>query len=697
LALVPVGVLGELHIAGAGLARGYAGRPGLTAERFVACPYGTAGERMYRTGDVVRWNVNGELEFVGRTDDQVKIRGFRIELTEIESALARHDGVAESLVAIQQSEDGRRRIVAYVVPASVAPVPAALRVFLAESLPDYMIPSAFVMLDELPLSTNGKVDRAALPQPGTGSDSGYLAPTGSTETALVDIWADVLGRDRVGVRDNFFDLGGDSILSIQMVSRARQAGLRVSTKDLFRHQTIEELAPVVSTVDAGDAGLTVVDEAPLTPIQHWFFQNHTVNPRHFNQSLLVELTPDLDEAALRCALDALVAHHDALRMRFDNPGGEWRQYNAPVRPDSILTGHDLSDVDETGHTAAMEKVADDVHTSFELGRGRLLKGTLFRLGDGRCPYLFLAAHHLVVDGVSWRIILDDLDTAYRQATGGTPVNLGGRTTSFLDWACRLSEYVTAGGLDHELEHWTTALEKGEPSAAVAGPTGSVPVTLDADDTEALLRRAPTAYRTRINDVLLAALAWALSRWTGQTRVYVDLEGHGREELLDGVDLSHTVGWFTTIFPVQLDVSAGSTLDWRGLVKSVRRQLRTVPGNGFGFGALRYLGTPDVRRRLSDGRRGPQIVFNYLGQWDARPPDAAIGLYRDVHTSLGQDHDPAQPGVHPMEVVGAVQDGRLRFSWYYQPQRIDRSTVESIAANFADALRRIARDCGELTS
>ncbi|MGH3989770.1 MAG: condensation domain-containing protein, partial [Pseudonocardiaceae bacterium] len=330
-------------------------------------------------------------------------------------------------------------------------------------------------------------------------------------------------------------------------------------------------------------------------------------------------------------------------------------------------------------------------------RPPLLKAVLFDLGAGRRPCLFLAAHHLVVDGVSWRILLDDLDTAYQQAVRGEAIDLGRKTTSFRDWAFRLGDYLATGELDHELDHWESALDGSELPVDCAQPQRGTParavsVLLNAEETDALLRGAPTVYRTRINDVLLAALAWALSRWIGRGRVSIDLEGHGREEILDGVDLSRTVGWFTTIFPVALDVAISDEPDWRNLVKSVRRQLRAIPRNGFGYGALRYLGSPEARERLSAHGSGPQIAFNYLGQWDARSEDAGGGLYRSMHDSLGQEHDPADQSSHVLEVVGDVQGGRLGFFWYYQPGLHDQSTVESVAGDFVDALRRIALDC-----
>lgn len=349
----------------------------------------------------------------------------------------------------------------------------------------------------------------------------------------------------------------------------------------------------------------------------------------------------------------------------------------------------------------MEKIADDVHASFDIGRGPLVRAVLLRQGEKRPRYLFLAAHHLVVDAVSWHILLDDLDTAYQQAVSGEQIDLGAATTSYQEWAQRLGEYVAAGKLDSELGHWAAALDRpaelpadGWPADPPA-PVQALTVQLDGQETEALLRGAPTAYRTGINDVLLAAFARAMSGWTGQSRVCIDLEGHGREDFLDGVDLSRTVGWFTTVYPVALDVPPGADgTDWRTLIKSVRRQLRAIPGHGIGYGALRYLGSPGVRDRLAANSPGPQVAFNYLGQWDARPPEAHGGLYKAVHGSLGQDHDPADRGPYLLEVVGAVQAGRMEFAIYYQPGVHHLATVQAVARDFTDALRRIAHDCEE---
>ncbi|MGH3799015.1 MAG: amino acid adenylation domain-containing protein, partial [Pseudonocardiaceae bacterium] len=707
---VPGAVAGELYVAGLGLARGYLRRPGLTAQRFVANPFGVPGSRMYRTGDVVRWNTAGELEFLGRADEQVKIRGFRIELGEVESALRAQPEVAQAVVVARDrlaaaDQGGHQRLVAYLVaePGSAGPSAAAVRAGLKQVLPDYLIPSVFVLLDALPLTSHGKLDRSALPAPDglTEPESEYLAPRTPIEQALADLWADILGLAQVGVGDNFFELGGDSILTIQAVSRARQAGLHFGSKDLFRNQTIAELAPTVTVLETQRAGREpVVGPVELTPIQHWFFHTHPVNPNHFNQSMLMELVDHANERALGRAFDALLVHHDALRIRFERLDGQWQAHHAPVAGVQVLPRHDLSQLADESHLAAMTEVADAVHASLDLGRGPLLRAVLFTRGAGRGSYLFLVAHHVVVDGVSWRLLLDDLDTAYHQALRGQACDLGPKTTSFRDWAQRLGEHVAGGGLDHELDYWADASRAGQLPVDLApgqpaGAAQRVSLQLRTEDTDALLRSAPTAYRTRINEVLLSALAWALCRWTGHRRVAIDLEGHGREEILDGVDLSRTVGWFTTMFPVALTVPDGPEPRWRDLIRSVRRQLRAVPNNGFGFGALRYLGSPAARQRLAVAGPGPQIAFNYLGQFDGVGRDPGPGLYWAVHGSLGQAHDPADPGAHLLEVVGAVQHGQLGFSWFYQPDRLSQASVQAVVDDFAEALRGIAADCRNL--
>ncbi|MEU7861010.1 amino acid adenylation domain-containing protein [Nonomuraea sp. NPDC049141] len=695
LNVVPTGVAGEAYIGGDGVTRGFWARPAMTVERFVADPFGPPGSRMYRTGDLMRWRADGNLEFVGRTDDQVKVRGFRIELGEIEKVIARHAGVAQIAVIVREDQPGHRRLVAYVVAKAGATVePKELGRFVAGKIPEYMVPAAFVVLEQLPLTPHGKVDRRALPAPEQGlADRPYVAPRTPVEEAMAGIWSEILGVPRVGVEDNFFELGGDSILSIQVVFRSRRAGLPVSSSDLFRHQTIAELATVAGQAEQIAATQTaVVGAVPLTPIQREFFDTHTVAPHHLTQSMLVELAADVDEDALRTALSAVLAHHDALRLRYVRDGDRWSQYNAPAEQAELLHRHDLSAVAESRRARAMDELAVEADSTLDLAEGPLLRALLFDLGAGRRAWMYLTVHHLVIDAVSWRILNDDLDTAYRQAASGEPVDLGPKTSSFQQWADRLAGHVKDGGFDEQLGYWaalpeSTPLPADGPGPNTVSSRRILPITLTERESEALLHVAPGVFRARVNDVLLSALAWTLCRWSGERRLVIELEGHGREEIFDDIDLSRTVGWFTSSYPVVLDVPSLTDQDWPAVVRSVRRCLRSVPGNGLGYGALRHLGPADSALA---GRGSPQALFNYHSQIDEITRTDGRSLYHAFHDTIGQEQHPDEQVVHPLEIVGAAEEGRLMFNWHYSTGLHDRATVERVAEDFRTALRSLAR-------
>ncbi|MGH3823001.1 MAG: amino acid adenylation domain-containing protein, partial [Pseudonocardiaceae bacterium] len=699
---VPVGVAGELFIAGIGLARGYLHRPGLTAARFIANPFGAPGERMYRSGDLVRRSASGALEYLSRVDDQVKIRGFRIEPGEIEAALATHPGVGEIVVAAREDQPGIKRLVGYVVPATEnPPTVAELRSHLGQTLPDYMVPAVFVTLEALPLGPTGKVDRKALPAPDQAAQPvvEYVAPRTATEQTLARIWADVLGAEQVGIHDNFFELGGDSILSIQVVSRARQAGLGISSKDIFLHQTIAVLAAIIPAEPVAERWETdlVVGPAPLTPIQQWFFTTHGALP-HFNQSFVAELADDLDADALAVALDAVVAHHPALRMRFSQESGEWRQdiastQTSRAQTSTVLRRCDLSEVDAQSWQPAMAQAATAAQASLDITNGPVLRAVLFDFGSAQRPWLFIGIHHLVVDGVSWRILLGDLESAYQQARGGRPVELEPVSIPFTQWAHRLVGHVHAGGLDDDLGYWTDLFQDVSPDLPItragANTTASsrtVVVRLGQQDTDALLHRVPAVYRTQINDVLLSALGQVLSEWTGRERVLIALEGHGREEILAGVDLSRTLGWFTSQFPVALTVGSGT--GWGELLKSVKEQLRAIPHRGLSYGALRYL-TPDSPLRAD---ASPQISLNYHGQWDAAPEHG--GLYRSVHGGLAPDHAPEAVRSYLVDVTGVVTSSELQLAWTFSENVHDEATITRLASRLLEALREIVAHCAQ---
>ncbi|WP_141588881.1 non-ribosomal peptide synthetase/type I polyketide synthase [Myxococcus sp. AB056] len=690
---VPPGVPGELYLGGPGVARGYLGRPELTAERFVPDAFsGEAGARLYRTGDRVRFLADGRLEYLGRTDFQVKLRGFRIELGEVEAVLRQYPDVRDAVALVREDTPGARRLVGYVVQAAELDA-SALRSFMKERLPDHLVPAAFVALDALPLSPSGKVDRAALPAPDAargGNAKEFTEPRTEAEKALAALWAQVLGVERVGLHDNFFELGGDSILGIQIVSRAKALGLELEPAMLFERQTLVELAAAAGTAKAGTAEQGLVEgPVPLTPMQRIFFDEWALpQPHHYNLAAVLEVRRPVDAALLEEALRALVSHHDALRLRFTRAPEGWRQSIAGVPERVPVRRVDLSSVLEAEQGAALESVGAEVHQSLDLGEGLLLRAALFERGAGRTSRLLLVVHHLAVDGVSLRPLLEDLETAYSNLERGAPVSLPPKTTSFKAWAERLLSHARTDEVARELPLWKASSDV--PSLPVdlpggddtAGSEALVTVTLGVDETKALVGEVPLAYRARVDEVLLTAVARAVSRWTGSRDVRLELEGHGREALFGDVDLSRTVGWFTSTFPLEVELpETGSPGDALRTLRDARRRL---PVNGMGYGLLRYL-REDTAQTLRAAPRA-EVGFNYLGQLDA----AARGAERFALTEepSGAWHGAGGRRPHRLEVNAVVSEGRLKVAWAYSTRVHQRATIEAVADDFLSSLREL---------
>jgi amino acid adenylation domain-containing protein/non-ribosomal peptide synthase protein (TIGR01720 family) len=708
LSEMPVGVPGELHIAGIGLARGYLKRPDLTAERFIPDPFGGAGERLYRTGDLARRLPGGAIEFLGRLDHQVKIRGLRIELGEIESVLAGQPGVHAAVVAAR-TDGPSPRLVAYVVPEPGHDLDidlgidldiGALRAALGERLPEHMVPTAWVTLAELPLSPNGKVDRRALPAPETPAPAtgGDAMPRTWIEERLAAIWAEVLRLPHVGIHDNFFTLGGDSILSIQITTRARRADILITPRQLFQHQTVAELAAVANAAPAVRAEQGPVSgPVPLTPIQRWFLDADPVDPRHFNQAVLFETARRLDPAPLGAALARLAVHHDALRLRFRREAGGWVQEALPPEAPGALPELevvDLSGLPEQDRGAAIEARATEAQAGLDLAAGPLQRAVLFDCGPDRPGRFLWVIHHLAVDGVSWRVLLDDLVTVYNTLERGVEPLLPPKTSSYREWSERLARHAGTPRLLSELSHWhglpwsATAPLPADTPGGGAGTVASqrtATVTLDAEETRALLQDVPGVYNTRINDALLSALARAFGEWTGAPALAVDLEGHGREEIFEEIDLSRTVGWFTSVFPVVLDLREGA--DAAGALKAVKEQLRRVPQGGLGWGLLRQA-SPHGPELAALPR--PEVLFNYLGQLDQAVADGSP--FHLARESSGPARSQRAERRHAIEVTGRVLGGRLRLDLTYSADRYHSATLERLAQRVAALLRELIAHC-----
>ena len=707
---VPLGVAGELFLAGEGLARGYMGRPGLTADRFVPDPFAPEpGGRLYRTGDRVRWRPDGELEYLGRNDFQVKVRGFRIEPGEIEAVLLRHEGVHECVVAVREDVPGERRLVAYVVPASSDVTTAALRAHLQAALPGHMLPGAMVLLDALPLTPNGKVDRAALPRPEQPGGVGRrVLPTRRAEALLARIWAEVLRLERVGVEDNFFELGGDSILAIRIVSRAAREGVRISPRQLFQHQTVAELAAAAVLEDAGAAADTeAAGPVPLTPAQAWLFGLGLEAPHHFNQAVLRAVHPPaagLPEDAWREAVAALLRRHDALRLRFGPAAGQARvEPAASVAPEAVPYERiDLSPLPPGERRARLEAVCAERQGSLSLSEGPLLRAVHFLPGPDEPERLLLAVHHLAVDGVSWRILLDDLGELLRQAAAGEPLSLPPVPTPWSAWARRLADFARAPSPLREatLRYWSVLAGARAPELPRdhdAGPEANTVETfeiaagrLDEDETRALLTEVPRAYGARMDEALLAALARAFAPWTGSEAIWVELEGHGREEVLEGVALERTVGWFTALFPVRLEAKRGGGVG-EALVE-VKEQLREVPERGIGYGMVRWLGAEAGEREVLEAVPAPEVVFNYLGQFGDEGPGGDEGVLRPARERTGSARAPGNRRAHLLEISARVAGGRLEVVCGYSRAVHREATVRALVERWLAELRGVVEHC-----
>ncbi|MEV4434132.1 amino acid adenylation domain-containing protein [Streptomyces sp. NPDC049585] len=726
---VAPGVPGELYLAGAGVARGYHGRPGLTAERFVPDPYGRAGERMYRTGDLVRWTADGHIDYLGRTDFQVKLRGFRIEPGEIEQVLGAHADVDRAVVTVREDRPGDKRLVAHVTPAPGRTAdPAVLRAHVAAALPGYMVPAAFVVLAELPLTPSGKVDRKALPAPEQGAPAGGTAPRTAAEETLAALFAEVLGVAEVGADHNFFELGGDSILTIQLVGRARKAGLRFSPRDVFTHRTPQALAAALQheqeTEQAQQAAAPApgdgVGDVPLTPIVHWI-RERGGSIAHFNQTMSLPVPPGTDAALVTAALQAVLDHHDALRMTLTRIGEDfgWSLEVAPpgaVRAEDCLHRVDAASLiaagltDEELDARAVSEVAD-AQSRLDPDAGVMVRCVLFDAGETAPGRLTVVVHHLAVDGVSWRILLPDLEAALAALAAGRPVELEPVGTSFRGWARRLTELAGDPARMRELTLWRGILDGPDPQLTprpldaaedTFGTAARLSVTLPAAVTRPLLGPVPALFRAGVNDVLLTALALAVADWrerTGRgtgTDVLIDLEGHGREEIAEGVDLSRTVGWFTSLYPVRLDPgeSAGDEVFAGGpaigrAVKRVKEQLRALPDNGIGYGLLRHLNpqTAQVLGRYAQ----PQIGFNYLGRLGAVEEETEAGEVVIDH-DLSAVADAAMALPHALDVTATAvthPDGpRLVANWIWAQELFTDDDIRDLALGWFRALEAL---------
>ncbi|GAB3742807.1 hypothetical protein GCM10027598_75190 [Amycolatopsis oliviviridis] len=687
---VPPGVTGELYLAGSGLARGYLGRAALTSERFVADPFGPAGARMYRTGDLARWTADGRLDFGGRADDQAKIRGFRVEPGEVEAVLERHGDVTQAVVLVREDRPRVKQLVAYVVSTVDR---EELRRFAAETLPEYMVPAAFVTLDVLPVLSNGKLDRKALPAPDYAELAGGRAPETANEKTLCALFAEVLDIPELGADDDFFALGGDSIVAMRLVGRARAAGLKITPHEVFAHRTVAALAEVAeSLADDGAIG--------LTPIMHAL--RELGGPiAGYHQAALLRTPSGMSGEQLKTVLGAIMERHDMLRARLDRSVDGWA-LRVAESDGVVIERVDAADGDLF---ALIERHAEPTRSRLDPDAGVMLSATWFDAGTAGPGRLLLMIHHLAVDGVSWRILLPDLASAWESVALGAVPELPSVVTSFRRWSRDLSTQDRGG----ELDRWKSVLGGADPlvldrpldpARDVVGTVKKLSLTLPASRTAPLLSRVPSAFGATINDVLLTGLALAVTRWRrdGGQAVLVDVEGHGREEeLAGGADLSRTVGWFTSVVPVCLDLGdldlddafdGGAAADVA--LGRVKAHLDGLPDGGIGHGLLRYL-DPRTGPELAKFAK-PQIEFNYLGRIGV--PEATDWSYAAEAEAAEIGADDGMPVSHALTINALTEDRpggpELGAHWSWPEAVLTEESVRDLAEDWFAALDALTR-------
>jgi len=734
--LQPIHVAGELCISGDGLSRGYLNNLELTNSKFKIPNYmplcevaplrstrqipnskskitNTYGETdnfshhsslfthhsaLYCTGDLARWRPDGVIQYLGRIDTQVKIRGYRIETGEVETRLLSHESVKEAVVtAVDMAGDWQ--LCAYVVPVSPGSLEAdRLREYLAAKLPGFMLPSYVVFLAEIPLTPSGKIDRRALPKPGeveVGGAGTPAPPRNPLEKQLVETWKNVLGRDNVGINDNFFMIGGDSIKAIQVISRMNKAGYRIDLKNLFSSPTISQLAPHIRKSERMGEQAPVSGTVPLTPIQHWFFKSNINDNHHFNQAVTLYCAEGFEEAALKAVFTKIQEHHDALRMTYQKTaaGDIIQTGHGPDYPLSLVVYDFLGKTGSQDASDAIETKANEIQAGIDLEKGPLMKLALFRLPDG--DRLLIVVHHLVIDGISWRILFEDINALYGQYKRGESLSLPLKTDSFKHWAEELVQYANRKPFLEEKTHWTSLASRPAPvikkdydvDSNRLADTERLAFRLSKEETHLLLTRVHDAFGTDINDILLTALALAFHEQFGLCQLLVALEGHGREDILTDMDISRTVGWFTSVYPVFLEVSHKNDLARK--IKEIKETLHRIPNKGIGWGILKYL-TDREHRGDSDFSLQPQVSFNYLGQVEAGTRQTFP--FEIMEDSPGHMQSPNGQREYLLDISGIIFDNQLTLSVTYNKKQFRPQTIEGFRDHFQSELGRVITFC-----
>ncbi|PFC32840.1 non-ribosomal peptide synthetase [Bacillus thuringiensis] len=679
--LCGVGVPGELCIAGDGVAKGYLNQPELTAEKFIDNPYGEG--KLYRSGDLARWLPNGEMEYLGRIDEQVKIRGYRIELYEIESVLRNQPGISDvAVVALEVGVD--KSICAYLIPTNQEQQldMSEIKNDLRDKLPEYMLPGFMMQIDALPLTPNGKLDAKALPEPNALAGQEYMPPRTKTEKVITDIFEEILGISPVGIEDSFFELGGDSIKAIKAVSKLREKGYKLSFAALMYQQTPRKIG---ENIQMGEVNQVyeqgeINGESPLTPIQLEFFNKNHVVPNHYNQALMLRSDEPFDIPSLKTAITEIIKHHDALRNVYDGQ----RQITLSTEESKLYDWYEKDYTKVQDVSKEIEYASDKLQASIDLATGPLVKVGLFHSDSG--DHLLICVHHLGIDGVSWRILLEDLFSGYRQIQETGKITLPMKTASYKEWANALTQYAKSEVLSDEIAYWKNISDKSnstetfKSTQTASGQYKNKVVKVDSETTKKLLLEAGKTYKTEINDLLLASLTIAVKEWRNSKYLTIEMEGHGRETIDREIAIDRTVGWFTSVYPIILETK--DTVEES--ILETKQTLKQVPNHGIGYGVLRYLG------EHSGLEMSAAITFNYLGELDNE-----IGRIEGISMSgmpLGRSMSEKNSSGMGLSLNGAVLNGQLEFDIIYDTGLYTDEDAQTLVLAYERAIKDVVETC-----
>lgn len=681
---VPANTVGEMYISGDGVARGYLNKPELTQEMFVDNPF-VYGRRMYKTGDLARFLSHGKIEFIGRVDQQVKIRGYRVEIGEIEKYLSSHEAIKDAIVIYL--EDNNKYLCAYIVKKTKVSA-SELKDFLLKCLPDYMVPVHFIELDEIPLTINGKVNRELLPKPENDNIENveFIEYRNEKEKNLINAICDVLNMKRVSVKQNFFHLGGDSIKAIQIASKLNDKGLKIKVKDILSNPVIEEMALCIEQSE----GLAINQDhcegsIGPTPIVTWFFSQGFANPNHYNQSVLLELKQDIETKKLEIILNELIKHHDSLRINYNSITGELFYNYEYLDKYYNIQEHDLTNLSYSMQVDRVEFLADELKSSFNIENEVLIKACVFKLGQHE-KKLLITAHHLAVDGVSWRIILEDINTMVKQINNGQRIMLPSKTHSYQEWTKVIENYCDYE-INKEKNYWGQILGKdfSFPTDYNLGEDAvdsscTIAVQMGEDLTKCLLTKANSSYNTEPKDLLITSLLRTIKVFTGSEDIIIELEGHGRDDIFEGIDISRTVGWFTSLYPFYIKLKKENLSDQ---IKEVKEEIRKIPNKGIGFGILNYMS------KALKGNDQKYIRFNFLGDFTSGHDNSTVNLLKD---QLGSDYDKRNRLTCIIDINCFIVGGKLNVLLTYSKNKFSDNTMERYINSYINDLKTIIDHC-----